>query len=369
MTLEEAPRPTETRGTRGAGMPPAGERQRRDSAMTSGLAWCNIAVGLSQLVAPDALARLIGLRPSPHTRMALRAVGIREITTGYALLADSHSTPWLWSRLAGDAMDLSLLVAGVGRRADDRTRATRTAFAIASGAVVNVYAAARTGRSRRRHPITSSRPDFAGRVTMPVGPALAPAVEAKVLEAVDNVHVALVAVRTAHHMVTVSRPAADLYAYWRDFENLPSFMRQLESVVCADGARSHWVMRAPGGSRHSCETEIVADVPGELIAWRTSLPDTIAHSAAIVHFLPTPSGRDTTVHLTLEYTPSAGALGEVVARLFGVEPSQQLETDLSAFKQLMEMEEGARACRRNALRTAVPPGDDSMLLDAAERQS
>lgn len=337
--------------------------------MTSGLAWCNIAVGLSQLVAPDALALLIGLRPSPHTRMALRAVGIREITTGYALLSNSHSTPWLWSRLAGDAMDLSLLVAGVGRRADDRTRATRTAFAIASGAVVNVYAAVRTGRSWRRHPITSSRPDSAGRVIMPVGPAVAPAVEAKVLELVDEVQVAQAAVRTAHQIVTVSRPAANLYSFWRDFENLPSFMRQLESVVCADGARSHWVMRALGGSRHSCEVEIVADVPGELIAWQTTLSDTTAHSAATVRFLPTPSGRDTTVHLTLEYTPSAGALGEVVARLFGVEPSQQLETDLSAFKQLMELDEGARTRGRNALLTAAPPGDDTMLLPAAERQS
>ena len=337
--------------------------------MTSGLAWCNIAVGFSQLVAPDALARLIGLRPSPHTRMALRAVGIREITTGYALLSNSHSTPWLWSRLAGDAMDLSLLVAGVGRRADDRTRAARTAFAIASGALVNVYAAAHTGRSRRRHPISSVEPVSAGRVLTPVGRALAPAVEAKAPELVDQVPVALTAVRTAHQMVTVSRPAADLYAYWRDFENLPSFMRQLESVVCADGARSHWVMRAPGGSRYSLEAEIVADVPGELIAWQTTLSDTAAHSAATVRFLPTPSGRDSTVHLRLEYSPSAGALGEVVARLFGVEPSQQLETDLTAFKQLMELEEGARARGRNALRTAAPPGDDSTMLPAAERQS
>lgn len=368
MTLEEDTYPTVSGSVRRAAMPSSRPPDSQASVMTSGLAWCNIAVGLSQLVAPDALARLIGLRPSHQTRLAMRATGIRELTTGYALLANSQSTAWLWSRLAGDALDLSLLAAGVGRRADDRTRATRAAFAIAGGAVVSVYAAARTGQIQRRLLIASSAYVAPKRVVPPVSEAFAPAVAVAVSEMADDAHVALPAMRTAYQTITVSRPAADLYAFWRDFGNLPSFMHQLESVLCADCARSHWVMRGPGGTRHAWEAEVVADVPGELIAWQM-LSDAAAFSAATVRFVPTASGRDTMVHLTLDYSASAGALGDVVARLFGVEPSQQLERDLAAFKRLMEVAEGEQAESRNVPRDAAPLKADDASPPAHVSQS
>ena len=47
--------------------------------------------------------------------------------------------------------------------------------------------------------------------------------------------------------VTINRPRAELYAYWRDFANLPSFMDNVERVDILDSRRSHWVVKAPGG--------------------------------------------------------------------------------------------------------------------------
>ena len=39
----------------------------------------------------------------------MRLVGAREIASGFGILAQNKPTPWLWSRVGGDAMDLALL--------------------------------------------------------------------------------------------------------------------------------------------------------------------------------------------------------------------------------------------------------------------
>ena len=48
--------------------------------------------------------------------------------------------------------------------------------------------------------------------------------------------------------VTINRPRHELYAFWRDFRNLPLFMENIESVVEIDGTRSRWRVKAPADS-------------------------------------------------------------------------------------------------------------------------
>ena len=48
-------------------------------------------------------------------------------------------------------------------------------------------------------------------------------------------------------MVTINKPPEELYAFWRDFDNLPKFMNHLESVTAQDDTHSHWVAKAPLG--------------------------------------------------------------------------------------------------------------------------
>jgi len=45
--------------------------------------------------------------------------------------------------------------------------------------------------------------------------------------------------------VTINRPVAELYTFWRSLENLPKFMRHLRSVQVKDDKTSHWVANAP----------------------------------------------------------------------------------------------------------------------------
>jgi len=139
------------------------------------------------------------------------------------------------------------------------------------------------------------------------------------------------------HSVSIMKPASELYAFWRDFTNLPKIMDHLNSVMPQDGDqnKSHWVAKAPLGSTVSWEAEIINDIPNELIAWR-SLPGADVDNAGAVNFKPATQGRGTEVMVEISYAPPAGKAGAAVARLLGEDPKRQLDDDLRHFKQQME---------------------------------
>ena len=148
--------------------------------------------------------------------------------------------------------------------------------------------------------------------------------------------------RKVERSVIVERPVAELYAFWRDFTNLPAFMEHLKAVTVLDDRRSHWVARGPGGSNVEWDAEIHNEIENELIAWR-SLPGADVANAGSVHFRELPAGRGTEVRVVLSYEPPAGELGVAIAKLFGEEPSQQVRDALRRFKQLMEAEGATNA--------------------------
>jgi uncharacterized membrane protein len=135
--------------------------------------------------------------------------------------------------------------------------------------------------------------------------------------------------------MTINRSPWDLYRFWRDFQNLPQFMRHVESVRVMNDRKSHWVIRAPAGSTVEWDAEIINDEPNALIAWR-SLANANVDNAGSVRFVPGPEGRGTVVRVVIDYIPPAGKLGQWVASLFGTDPEQQVREDLRRFKQLME---------------------------------
>jgi uncharacterized membrane protein len=131
------------------------------------------------------------------------------------------------------------------------------------------------------------------------------------------------------------RMPGELYDYWRRLENLPRILQHLESVKELDHRRSHWVAKAPAGQTVEWDAEIINDVPGEVIAWR-SLPGASVPNAGAVTFREAPAGRGTEIKVNLEYEPPLGRLGVAVARLFTEEPTVQVREDLRRFKALME---------------------------------
>lgn len=283
------------------------QRQRSNShsrkshgngGLTQALGWFSVGIGVAQLLAPRAMAHATGVAGRTGW---MRLVGIREIAAGVGILSTRKPAGWLWTRVAGDAMDLALLglVAGASGTRKRRRVALATA-AVAGVAALDVLTSVR--QSRR--------------------PTPAPAVSAS-------------GALTVEKSITVNRSADDCYRYWRDLENLPRFMRHLEQVKSTADNRTHWKARGPVGASVEWDAEVTVDQPGELLAWH-SVAGADVDNAGTVRFERAAGGRGTIVRVDLQYSPPGGKAGGLLAKLFGEEPSQQLDEDLRRFKWLLE---------------------------------
>ena len=143
------------------------------------------------------------------------------------------------------------------------------------------------------------------------------------------------------YAVTINRPRSELYAFWRDLQNLPSFMENIEKVQPTGADRAVWTIKAPAGQTLDIETRIVTDRPDELIAWR-SVEGAPVETEGRVAFRDAGS-RGTVVQAIVAYKPPAGAAGKWVAKLFGREPAVQGRQELKRLKMLMETGEIAIA--------------------------
>jgi len=260
--------------------------------LAKGLGWFSVGLGLAELLAPRAIAKISGVS-NTHTGL-IRLYGARELASGIAIFAQEKPTEAVWARVAGDALDLvSLGVAGTSPNA----KLGRVAFATA-----NVLA-----------------------VT-----ALDVICAMQLSNGNQGIH--------AKGTCVVNRPAEEVYSFWRDFQNLSRFMRHLESVEDLGDGRSHWTVKGPAGTTVEWDATIIADVPGEVITWR-SLENSDVDNAGAVRFERAPGGRGTIVKVNLQYQPVGGVIGAGIAKLFGEEPEQQLDDDLRRFKQVLELGE------------------------------
>lgn len=156
--------------------------------------------------------------------------------------------------------------------------------------------------------------------------------------------------------VTVNRPPAELYAFWRDFRNAPRYMDRISRVEVHDELRSRWTATGPMGRSWQWESEVTEDRPGELIAWE-SLPGAELPNRGWVHFLPARDGQ-TEVRYFVEFDPPAGLVGQAIARVFHEVPEEMAKGDLRRFRALMEA--GEIATRSS------PSGREDWTDDAGE---
>jgi uncharacterized membrane protein len=137
--------------------------------------------------------------------------------------------------------------------------------------------------------------------------------------------------------VVINRPVEEVYTFWRNFENLPRFMDNLEKVEVFDAKNSRWTVKAPLGASVSWDAEIINERPNELIAWRSKENADVSNAGSVT-FRPTFNNQATELEVKLEYVPPAGDVGAFVARVLGREPRQQVPEDMQRLKQLLERE-------------------------------
>jgi uncharacterized membrane protein len=144
--------------------------------------------------------------------------------------------------------------------------------------------------------------------------------------------------------VRLERSVAEVYRFWRQFENLPRFMKHLESVTPLEQGRTRWVASGPLGVHVTWDAEIINENENVVIGWR-SLPGGDISTAGSVNFDRIPDSDATRVTVRLQYAAPGGNAGAWIATVFGKEPSQTIREDLRRLKQLLEAGEIATGDR------------------------
>ncbi len=304
----------------------AGGGSSAAGVLARGLGLFSLGLGVAQVLAPQRVVSMVGAPVTQTSLLVTRVMGVREIAHGLGVITSSRPAPWLWTRVAGDAIDMGLLGRSMNAAGAKPARVAGAMAAVAGTAAADLYDSVSLSRSDETVGTTPMR------------------------------------VKAA---VTINRSADDLYRYWSNYENLPDFMTHLKSVEWLDDGRSKWTVRAPLGSSASWEAETVEDVAGEVIRWQ-SLPGSQIVNEGEVRFKPAPGDRGTEVHVLLRYESPVGSIGSALLKLFGDEPVQQVKDDLRRFKQVMETGQvvrsdgapyGSDARMQPKQRPAQPAGD------------
>lgn len=256
--------------------------------LARGLGWFSIGLGLAQVVAPQAVARLVGVK---NHSVLFRALGLREIASGVGILSQVKPRGWMWARVGGDVMDLALIGTALTSKDASRGRLGTAAAVVAGVTAVDALCGQRLSREQGALHVRKS--------------------------------------------ITINKSPEELYRFWRNFENLPRFMGHLESVHVLDEKRSHWVVKAPAGTSVAWDAEIVEDRPDHLIRWR-SLEGADVDNAGWVTFQRATGNRGTVVTVDLEYKPPGGVFGATVAKMLGQAPEKQVPVDLMRLRQVIE---------------------------------
>lgn len=133
--------------------------------------------------------------------------------------------------------------------------------------------------------------------------------------------------------IEVEAPVAQVYEYWRNLENLPSFMKNIEEVRATGPDTTHWVVKGPLGYRVEFDARTTQDEPNSAIGWNTVDGD--IQTSGQVRFREVTPNR-TKLEVQMKYAdPPAGVVGEVASRLTSG-PKANMEQDLRNFKDIME---------------------------------
>jgi uncharacterized membrane protein len=120
---------------------------RQGERLAVGLGWFSVALGVAEVAAPRSVARFIGVYPDSTTLSVLRSYGVRELGNGLAILTQPHRASFLWSRVAGDALDVATLARAMDAPETDRARAAFATAAVLGVTVLDILAARQLGHS------------------------------------------------------------------------------------------------------------------------------------------------------------------------------------------------------------------------------
>jgi uncharacterized membrane protein len=134
--------------------------------------------------------------------------------------------------------------------------------------------------------------------------------------------------------INIAAGVEQVFDFWTRHEEFPRFMSNVHEVKKTGENRYHWTVAGPLGVSVEWDAEITKQIPNTLLAWK-SLDGSAIEQTGIIHFTPTTEG-DTCVDISLSYNPPAGAIGHLIAMLFGADPKSEMDADLMRMKSFIE---------------------------------
>lgn len=297
------------------------------SQIARGLGWFSIGLGLAEILMPGRLSRFIGVKEDDDNLALLRFYGFREIGAGIGILSQPQEPMWLWSRVAGDVVDLSSLLKAMNSEENDNGRLLGALLAVAGVTALDIYCAEQVSAAGSAE-----------------GRGMLARLSGRRMSA------------QATESILINREPDEVYRYWHNYEQLPSFMKYIDSVTLTGDGRSHWVAKGPGGVDLEWDAETTEERPGQFLSWR-SLPGADVHHAGSVRFEKATGGRGTLLRVEMQYAPPGGRISAKLAELVGQDPGAQIKEDLRRLKQVIETGEvvASDASIHPGMHPACPP--------------
>jgi uncharacterized membrane protein len=136
-----------------------------------------------------------------------------------------------------------------------------------------------------------------------------------------------------HESIEVQAPLQDVFRYWSNFENFPSFMQNVEEVRMSGRDTSHWRVKGPLGKSVEFDARTTEMDPERGIGWNTTGGEVMTSGEA--RFEEVSPGR-TRIEVTMNYAdPPGGKVGEVAANLIS-NPERNLREDVENFARIVE---------------------------------
>jgi uncharacterized membrane protein len=151
--------------------------------------------------------------------------------------------------------------------------------------------------------------------------------------------------------VNVHARVEEVFKLWAHPENFARFMPHVKQVRQTKDRQYQWTVAGPAGISLSWDAEITEMVPNRLLAWKTR-PGSTIRNAGVVRF-DVINDNSTRLHILISYNPPGGAIGHVLASLFGSDPKAALDDDLARMKSLLEIGK-TRAHGEQVTRDQIP---------------
>ena len=270
------------------------------------LGWFSIGLGVTEVTAGRMLADLLGLE---NRAGLLRVYGLREIATGIGILTSKDAGPWIWGRVAGDALDIGTVATGFQDGNPKKSNLTLALTSLAGVTAVDLVCALGLSRGIRKEE---------------------DAEESQTGEGASEASTARV-----ERSLTIEKSAEELYQRWRDLQTLSRVMGHFADVRASGDGQTHWELHGPAGRVLEWDVRTIEDRPGEVLRWQAS-PDAKVPVEGSVRFRPAPGNRGTVVTLRFQFDPPGGVLGDAAVRLLGGAPGLLASKALRRFKSLVE---------------------------------